>query len=133
MAAADKGVQARNKYVEEAGASKQKWADRKAQVDAEVEKHRKEKEAADGAQGGSRSQQSRAVAALGNLHNHCFCVVAAVTVAPGSRKHKYASTLHCLLILLSLCHLPPSPAWPFSRQEQAGRGAAQAAGPQAGA
>ncbi|KAL4859027.1 Glucosidase 2 subunit beta [Chlorella vulgaris] len=46
-AAADKGVQARNKYVADAAGSKQEWAKRKAEVDGEVEKQRKAKEDAE--------------------------------------------------------------------------------------
>lgn len=59
VATADAGAQARDKYIQEAGASKQKWEERKAAVDVEVEQRRKEKEEADAAKSKLEEEQRK--------------------------------------------------------------------------
>ena len=48
VAAAQKGVVTRNKYIGDAAGAKKKWQQRKEKVDAELEVQRKEQEAAEG-------------------------------------------------------------------------------------
>jgi hypothetical protein len=93
-AAADKGVQARNKYVADAAGSKQEWAKRKAEVDGEVEKQRKAKEDAEGASVQRRIRAAEAVACL-QLANAMQCTAGSSAGDKAAQAASLAGQQHC--------------------------------------